>query len=64
MRAFPVCVPQAGKVRLSWSHLTGDKDGGWEVRGPGQPVGQSPEMSPSVLSHLLWEAPGAGDDLG
>lgn len=41
-----------------------DKDDGWEVRGPSQPVGQSPEMSPSVLSHLLWEALGTGDDLG
>lgn len=32
------------------------KNGGWEVRGPGLAVGWSPEMSPSVLNHQLWEA--------
>lgn len=69
MRAFPVSVPQAGRVRLAWFHQTGAVVAGGKSRAPASSRAggsrlQSPVLSPWVLSHLLWEAPKAEDDLG
>lgn len=52
MRAFPVSVPQAGRVRLAWfHHQTGAVVVGGKSRAPassraGGSRRQSPEMSP------------------
>lgn len=63
MRAFPVSVPQAGKVRLAWSHQTGTRM--WVgSQGPQLGCGMVSRDEPIRAEPPALGSPGAEEDLG